>query len=479
LRGRCETAKLSLAVPQHAQASVSIRYVGGTLEVRGLTDEIAATASVQLRWDKRSACHRCPAFVYAELVRSLVRDQIAFADQARSYSELKLTWLAKCQPRPYQNEALTAWLQQRGRGIVVLPTGAGKTLVALMAIADRQRSALIVVPTLDLVRQWYDQLHQNFDVEVGVVGGGDYCLHAITVTTYDSAHLYADRFGDKFGLIVFDEVHHLPSASYQLAAKLSLAPYRLGLTATPERVDGQEALLDELIGGIVYRRQIVEFAGEYLADYDVESVSVELSESERLEYDETRQIYLSFVRQQGIRFGGPGGWNDFVRRAARSAEGRRAFVAYRRQKTLAVAAAAKLDALGELLHRHRADRCLVFTLDNATAYAISRRFLVPIITHHTKVKERSQILERFANGRYGTVVTSKVLNEGVDVPDANVAIIVSGTGSVREHVQRLGRILRPRDGKRALLYEIVTARTSEQSTSDRRREHSAYRSQPC
>ena len=118
---------------------------------------------------------------------------------------------------------------------------------------------------------------------------------------------------------------------------------------------------------------------------------------------------------------------------------------------------------------------LLFTQDNATAYAVSRRFLVPVITHQTKVSERSEILAGLAEGTYGAVVTSKVLNEGVDVPDANVAVVISGSGSVREHVQRLGRILRKKGGKRAVLYELVTAATSETYTSDRRREHSAYR----
>ena len=118
---------------------------------------------------------------------------------------------------------------------------------------------------------------------------------------------------------------------------------------------------------------------------------------------------------------------------------------------------------------------LAFTEDNATAYDISRRFLVPAITHQTRVTERSEILEGLASGRYRAVVTSKVLNEGVDVPDANVAIIVSGSGSVREHVQRLGRVLRKVGDKRAVLYELVTADTHETFTSERRREHSAYR----
>jgi superfamily II DNA or RNA helicase len=149
--------------------------------------------------------------------------------------------------------------------------------------------------------------------------------------------------------------------------------------------------------------------------------------------------------------------------------------AYRRQKELAVAAPAKLDLLANLLAEHACDRMLVFTLDNATAYEVSRRFLVPAITHQTKVTERSEILDRLRTGQYNAVVTSRVLNEGVDVPAANVAVVLGGSGSVREHVQRLGRILRPAEGKRALLYEVLSAGTSETSISERRRDHEAYR----
>lgn len=463
-----------------AESPLVLSYVGGTLELRGLDESAAPEYGVPLVWDKRSRCYRCEAYHYSDLVRGLVKQKCPYTDKARAYEELSLLPgdLVR-QPRPYQVEALTAWLRHKGRATIVLPTGAGKTQVAVMAILDRMRSTLIVVPTLDLVRQWYDLLRQAIRLPIGVVGGGDYDLQPITVTTYDSAHLHAERFGNRFGLVVFDEVHHLPSPSYQLAARFSLAPYRLGLTATPERTDGQESSLEDWVGPIAYRQDITNLSGEYLADYDTRRVVVELSPEERLEYDEARAIYLGFIRQQGIRLGGPSGWNDFVMRASRSNEGRRAFAAYRRQRNLAVAASAKIDKLEELLHRHRKDRTLIFTLDNATAYAICRRFLVPIITHHTKVKERSQVLERFANGRYGAVVTSKVLNEGVDVPDANVAVIVSGTGSVREHVQRLGRILRPRDGKRATLYELVSGQTSEHSTSERRRDHEAYRVRPC
>jgi superfamily II DNA or RNA helicase len=150
--------------------------------------------------------------------------------------------------------------------------------------------------------------------------------------------------------------------------------------------------------------------------------------------------------------------------------------AYQRQRRLAFTAPSKLEYVEHLLHTHRRDKAILFTQDNATAYAIARRFLVPVITHQTKVTERSEILEGLADGTYSAIVTSKVLNEGVDVPEANVAIIVSGSGSVREHVQRLGRVLRKKkDGTRAVLYELVAADTSEAYVSDRRRAHSAYR----
>ena len=149
--------------------------------------------------------------------------------------------------------------------------------------------------------------------------------------------------------------------------------------------------------------------------------------------------------------------------------------AYRRQRELAFAATAKLTYLEHLLHVHRADSVIVFTQDNATAYRVASRFLIPVITHQTKVTERSEILRGLTDGTYGAIVTSKVLNEGVDVQNANVAIVLSGSGSVREHVQRLGRVLRKREGKHAVLYELVTDETAERSTSDRRRAHDAYR----
>jgi superfamily II DNA or RNA helicase len=473
-----------------AAKPLELRYRGGTVELYGLPQvlrardasppaeadkEAALEPHPSLSWDARAGCHRAAGLDYAPLVMWLIENKIAYEDQARRYQKLPLALQFERTPRPYQKEALEAWDKAAGRGVVVLPTGSGKSFVAQLAIEQQKRPTLVVAPTLDLVRQWYDLLRQSFGLEVGIIGGGEYSLHPLTVTTYDSAHLQMEQIGNRFGLVVFDECHHLPAEAYALAAEAALAPFRLGLTATPERQDGREALLETLIGPTCYRRDIVELSGRYLAEYDVRRVVLELDEDEREEYQEQRKIYIDYLRQAGIRFSDPGGWSEFIMRASQSDAGRRAMDAHRRQKQLAFAARAKLAYLDDLLDRHAQDRAIIFTQDNATAYRISRRFLLPVITHQTKVSERSDVLDGLREGRYGAIVTSKVLNEGVDIPSANVAVVVSGSGSVREHVQRLGRVLRKQEQKHAVLYELVTAGTSETYTSDARREHSAYR----
>lgn len=467
------TARLvSTSICRTLCAVAKLSFVAGTLELRGLT---AAEAPPPFVWDARAGCLRAPAIAYAAAVRALREAGLALDDEARRFTDLGAGALVHREPRPFQREALAAWRAADGRGVVVLPTGAGKTHVAVMAIDATRESTLVVAPTLDLVRQWYDLLRATFGVPVGVIGGGDWALSPITVTTYDSAHLHVEHLGARFGMIVFDECHHLPGPSYALAAQLSLAPHRLGLTATPERADLRHAELDELIGPTVYRKDIVDLAGEYLAEYETQTITVDLTPEERAEHDEERALYRDFVVRSGIRMSSPAGFGEFIMRAARSPEGRRAMRAYRRQRELAFAARAKLAYLELLLEQHAGDRTIVFTQDNATAYRVARRFLVPVITHQTRVTERSEILGGLASGVYGAVATSKVLNEGVDVQEANVAIVLSGSGSVREHVQRLGRVLRKREGKRAVLYELVTARTAETHTSERRREHDAYR----
>ena len=453
--------------------AVYLRFVAGTLDIGGCTEVEGARLPEACRWDARTRRFRAPAVAYARVIRALVRRRIAYQDEARQYGVLDEGLQVRRQPRPFQTEALESWGAAQGRGVVVLPTGAGKTEVALLAIDRVRRDTLVVAPTLDLVTQWHRLLGERLRRDIGVVGGGDYRVEPVTVSTYDSAFMHMEHLGARFGLVVFDECHHLPGEAYALAARHSLAPYRLGLTATPERADGRHADLESLVGPIVYRRQVRDLTGDYLADHTVERIFVELTGDERREYDEARGIYREFVVGQGIRMSDPDGWSQFIIRSSQSIEGRRALAAYQRQKQLAFAAPSKLDYVEQLLHRHRRDRALLFTERNASACALSRRFLVPIITHQTKVSERVRILEDFAAGRYNALVTSKVLNEGVDMPAANVGIVISGSGSVREYVQRLGRILRKQGEKKAVLYELVANDTSEVLTSDRRRERDA------
>jgi superfamily II DNA or RNA helicase len=455
-------------------APLTLRFRAGTLEILGLPEDDARVAALA-RWDAREARHRAPAIAYPDLVRLFTRASIPFVDEARRYVELPSGPVLHREPRLYQAEAIEAWRRARGRGVVVLPTGAGKTHVAVMAIADKRRATLVIAPTLDLVRQWYDVLRASFDQPVGLVGGGEHDVRDLTVTTYDSAHLHMEYLGDRFGLLVFDEAHHLPSSGYAFAAKAAIAPFRLGLTATPERADGKDADLEALVGPIVYRKDVQELRGEFLADYDVQRVVVDLEPDERDDYEEARAVYRGFLSKNGISLRTPAGFGEFILKSTFSEEGRAAMAAYRRQRALAFAARGKLAILERLLHVHRHDPAIVFTQDNATAHLVSRRFLLPAITHQTKVRERSEILAGLADGTYGAVVTSKVLNEGVDVPDASVAVVLSGSGSVREHVQRLGRVLRKKGDKRAVLYELVSGDTSETYTSERRREHVAYR----
>lgn len=454
-------------------AVVHLTFDAGTLLLDGPEPE-QFTALPGVRVDPRSGQYRAEGRHYRAVVEHLVKHKIAYQDDARAWEPT--TWQVQIerQPFPHQIEGLTTWWKYGGRGMVVLPTGTGKTFLAILAIQKVARPTLVVTPTIDLLNQWYSELLAAFGGSVGLMGGGEYDVQPLTVTTYDSAYIHLERWANRFALLVFDECHHLPGPSYALAAVGSIAPYRLGLTATPERADGQEAQLPDLIGPIVYRREIKQLSGDYLAEYVTQRLYVELSPEEQERYQKARDVYRRFVEEHRISMGSPSGWQRFIQETFRSPDGRAAFKAYREQKRIAQAAPAKLRELERLLTLHRRDRMLIFTADNATVYQIARRFLVPAITHQTKTKERKAILQRFHQGEYNVLVTSQVLNEGVDVPAAGVGVILSGTGSVREHVQRLGRLLRKYGDKQAVLYEMVTRGTAEEFTSERRREHSAY-----
>ena len=423
--------------------------------------------------DRRYHFLRTQPMHFIAVKRALSRQQTPFTVAFDERPALPFRVSLSIEPRPYQEDALTAWLAEESAGVVVLPTGAGKTFVAAMAIAKTGLWTLAVVPTLDLLQQWRAALASTLSLsadEIGIFGGGNKELQPITIITYDSAALYPRELR-RFGLLIFDECHHLPAPTYRLIAESAFTPLRLGLSATPERSDMAHVDLDELIGPEVYRRSPAELTeGRYLAQYKEESIEVALSSEDEARYAEQRSIYSSFLRRRRISIRSPEEFQQkLIFLSARDSQARAAMLAWREARSIAMNAPAKYSQIERLLHQHAADQVLLFSEYNPVVDAISRRFCLPSITYKTPAEERRTILDRFRSGQYTKLVTGRVLNEGVDVPDCRVAIIVSGNSTKREYIQRLGRVLRPKVGQ-AILYELVTTGTTEEEMSRRRKE---------
>ncbi len=460
---------------------INISFDAGTLTLSGAEVWPQAVEKL-LRFDPRCSLFRARSCDYASIILALIREKIPFTDRAKNYVKLEnFSIREKIIPRPHQQTALDQWISAGCRGVVSLPTGAGKTILAMMAIAYLRRPTLILVPTIDLLTQWCSTIGRFFNVRCGMLGGGSHDITDITVSTYDSALLNIEFAGDRFAFLIADECHHLPSPENRLCASMAIAPFRLGLSATPELNEEYRDILHGLMGPLCCNISISELAGNILSNYKVERVKVALSAGEEAEYRKHRAVYTAFLRRAAIDFSQKNSWSDFLIACARYPGGKEALHSFMLQRHIARAGEAKLDMIEKILHRHAGERMIIFTADNDAAYTIGRRFTLPVLTHHTKAAERKEFLDFFRQGKYPVLVTSKVLNEGVDVPQASVGIIVSGSGSVREHVQRLGRILRHTPDKyQAILYELVSANTSEEAISDRRREHAAYKRKfPC
>ncbi|WP_264775299.1 DEAD/DEAH box helicase family protein [Deinococcus aetherius] len=431
--------------------------------------EVPTPVAAHFTWDARSQSWRAPGKAYRDVMEGLRAAAIPVRDEAAAFRRLELGFARELTPYRHQQLALHAWKQAGRRGVVVLPTGAGKTFVAQLAMRDTPRSTLVCVPTLDLMHQWYSGLLAAFpDADVGLLGGGSRDETPVLISTYDSAAIHAEQLAGRYALQVFDEAHHLPSDFHRAVAELGLAPYRLGLTATPRRSDGRELHLEDLIGRVVYHCAPDDLAGDTLADYREVVIRVRLSPAEQRHYDDLIRTRNDFLRRNNIQLGSIDGWKQFVMSSG-TPQGRAAMLAHREARSLAYGTEGKLRVLEEVLANHPSDRTLIFTDDNAAVYRISRDFLIPAITHQTPVKERHALLEKFRRGGYRILVTSRVLNEGVDVPEAAVAVVLSGTATEREHIQRLGRILRKAEGKSAVLYEVITEGTSEERVSRQRR----------
>lgn len=351
--------------------------------------------------------------------------------------------------RDYQREAVDAFwaggTERGGSGAIVLPCGAGKTVVAIGAMDVVKEHTLILTTNVTALRQWRDEILDKTDIDPELVGeysGATKEIKPVTITTYqiltyrkskDAAFKHFGLFNESnWGLIVYDEVHLLPAPVFRAVANLQ-SRRRLGLTATLVREDGKEDEVFSLIGPKKYDVpwRVLEKQG-FIASAQCAEMRVPFRDQElRLEYalSEPREKYK-----------------------------------------LAATNPAKLEVIDELLEKHRDDQVLVIGQYLAQLDDIQQRSGAPIITGRTPQAERDVLYEKFRKGDVPVLVVSKVANFAVDLPDANVAIQVSGTfGSRQEEAQRLGRILRPKEsGNEAHFYSIVTRDSTEQDYSNKR-----------
>ncbi len=446
--------------------SSSIFFQGGTLVLQHVEETVSVPPPFQFvkhRW-------RCEAYHYKSVLPWLREHHIR--SSVPRWLHLKLKLYDSRELYDYQSEALDAWKQADKKGSVVLPTGSGKTLMALHAILDVHSSAVVIVPTLNLLYQWYAILTNAFKTEIGVYYNSEKLVLPLTIATYHSAGDLIATHGNTFKLLIFDEVHHLPAKTWGETALMSPAPFRLGLTATyPEAYEqmGERWQLDDLVGPIVYTQRIEPLVGKQLAEYRTQRIRVDLTPEERSTYDVAYEIYTGFIRERSLRRShGPGWLRELMRLSAFDTQARRALLARQQLLKIVNSCKGKFAALENLLHEYDGERILIFTESNAVAYSIAQKYLIPVISHETGVAERKFILDSFQSGHYSAIVTSKVLNEGVDVPEAKVAIVLGGSSSKREYIQRLGRILRKKEPFQAVLIEVLARKTIEEGKAQRR-----------
>ncbi len=437
--------------------TIHVAFDRGTILLRsGGRSEILESIPGIL-WDNRVNAYRAPAFLYRELIKWLRSKNIESKDQVR-YKWGDALNFAVPGLRPYQEAALNAWREEKGQGVVILPTGAGKTILGIAAIALTKRPAIVLVPTRILLEQWRERLREQFKMPIGILGDGKHELAPVMVATFESGYRYMNWIGNRFPLLIVDEVHHFGSGMRDEALEMCTAPYRLGLTATPVTDSKIRKRLGELIGRNAYEVTVSELTGRYLAPFDHVTVHVDLYPDERKSYEKENSLFRVQFDQFSRNYPGSR-WADFVIWSKQSPEGKRALFAFRKARQILGASRAKEEALAELLEKHQESKTLIFTPDTGAAYRISRNFLIAAITSDIKKKERQDVLDKFRRGILRTLVSCRVLNEGIDVPDAEIAVILGGSHGEREHIQRIGRCLRPVQDKVAKVYELVAKNT--------------------
>lgn len=331
-------------------------------------------------WDKRAEAWRCDALYYTEVEDALREVSPAYSTNALHRNKVNWPYINLPPLRNDQECALQAWMQTR-RGVLVMPTGTGKTEVALHIMHRLSVSTLVVSPVRDLMYQWHQRIQDRLGYDAGIIGDNTFNKLPISVTTYDSACIHMQNFGEEFEMLIFDECHHLPGQVRSDAARMSVAPYRLGLTATPERSDGREGALDLLIGPIAYRYPLSEARGRTVADYEVKRIPVYLSREEQANYDccsEVIRHYMSEQRKTDPNFT----FVELRKEYAKSPEARRVLQAFHAKESIEDRAHEKLRVLEDLFRLHQGRRILIFTKTNVMAREVSVRFLIPSLLHH-------------------------------------------------------------------------------------------------
>ena len=452
--------------------SVTLRFDRGTILCEGLARDTVLPALCPLTWDLRVARFRGKAYAREQVRAVLSGMGFDVSDDDKSVGPfagepLRVARFREVPLRDYQHAGYEAWRLGTSRGTIVLPTGAGKTRLAIAAMKECEVPTLVLVPTRVLLHQWREAIGAFYEGFVGALGDGQRLLQGVTCATYDSARRWMPQLGNRFGLLVVDEAHHFGSGAWDEALEMCAAAQRLALTATPPRGAAWFGLA-ELVGPVRFELHVGDLAGEFLADLEVVEWMVELRDDERVEYERMRAVFLA-VWKRFVATMPQGTWQDFVRACRPSATGRDALRAWHRARKIASWTEGKSDALGLLLSRHEHARVLIFTHDKNAAYEIAREHWIMPITSDISRREREWALAAFRSGQIHALVAARVLNEGVDVPDADVGIVVGSSHGVREYVQRVGRVLRPRVGKRAIVYELVSADTTEVGDAHRRR----------
>jgi superfamily II DNA or RNA helicase len=299
-----------------------LRFDRGTIVLVDPPANLDFAKAPSVLWDARVHAHRAPASSYHALRQWLIRGGTPFLDLIRPPRPKPGAWL-QVDLREYQEAALSAWELARHRGILALPTGSGKTRVALAAISRTGLSALCLVPTRVLLEQWLREIRGLYRGPVGCYGDGARQLAPVTVATYESAYRHIHRLGDRFDLLIVDEVHHFGGGQRDEALEMAIARARLGLTATPPREHAAVARLGELIGPTVFELAVGDLAGGFLAGFDAITLFVDLCPEERSAYASLSAVFTG-AYAEFRRLAPEASWADFARAAANTPDGRRA-----------------------------------------------------------------------------------------------------------------------------------------------------------